>query len=250
MVPWRVVSLLQVVQELPAAWARSTSRPTDTRPDQGSAASAAASASAAMESMRSIGFLAAGVVLLTLFAFWQGQAAHPLLPPRVLDRHRGGAYTAMPVGAAGMFGTFLFLTYYLQQTLGYSPVVTGFAFLPIAGGIAVAANLSTIAAMPRIGSKPLVADRPGPGPRLRHGVLVDRRHLGWRRGHLPEPASPRAADPRRHACGAGQRAAGSRSRGRPRRLSPSGATAVPRPTPGARWLAARRCSGGQGFPAK
>jgi hypothetical protein len=62
----------------------------------------------------------------------------------------------MLIASAGMFATFLFLTYYLQQTLGYSPVVTGFAFLPIAGGIAVAANLSTIVLMPRVGPKPLV----------------------------------------------------------------------------------------------
>jgi len=75
----------------------------------------------------------------------------------VLDRNRGGAYLSMFIASAGMFATFLFLTYYLQQTLGYSPVVTGFAFLPIAGGIAVAANLSTIVLMPRIGPKPLVA---------------------------------------------------------------------------------------------
>ena len=59
-----------------------------------------------------------------------------------------------------MFGVFLFLTYYMQQTLAYSPIVTGFAFLPIAGGIAVAANLSTIVLMPRVGPKPLVA-QPG-----------------------------------------------------------------------------------------
>src|SRR5690242_13444665 len=104
------------------------------------------------------GFLATGVVLLVAFALWQGRAAHPLLPPRVvLDRNRGGAYLSMLIAAAGMFATFLFLTYYLQQTLGYSPVVTGFAFLPIAGGIAVAANLSTIVLMPRVGPKPLVA---------------------------------------------------------------------------------------------
>src|SRR5690242_522008 len=103
------------------------------------------------------GFLATGVVLLVAFALWQGRAAHPLLPPRVvLDRNRGGAYLSMLIAAAGMFATFLFLTYYLQQTLGYSPVVTGFAFLPIAGGIAVAANLSTIVLMPRVGPKPLV----------------------------------------------------------------------------------------------
>ena len=103
------------------------------------------------------GFLVAGAVLLAGFAFWMGRSAHPLLPPRVvLDRNRGGAYASMLISAAGLFATFLFLTYYLQQTLGYTPVVTGLAFLPIAGGIAVAANLSTIVLMPRFGPKPLV----------------------------------------------------------------------------------------------
>ena len=104
------------------------------------------------------GFLAAGVVLLAVFAAWQGQAAHPLLPPRVvLDRNRGGAYLSMLIGTAGLFGIFLFLTYYLQQTLGYSPLVTGVAFLPMSVGLIVAANLSTITLMPRFGPKPLVA---------------------------------------------------------------------------------------------
>jgi hypothetical protein len=104
------------------------------------------------------GFLVAGVVLLVAFALWQGRAANPLLPPRVvLDRNRGGAYASMLIVSSGLFGVFLFLTYYMQQTLAYSPIVTGFAFLPIAGGIAVAANLSTIVLMPRIGPKPLVA---------------------------------------------------------------------------------------------
>src|SRR6516165_6073189 len=104
------------------------------------------------------GFLAAGVALLAAFAWWQGRARHPLLPPRVvLNRNRGGAYVAIFIVGAGMFGIFLFLTYYMQLTLGYTPVATGFAFLPIAGGIAVAANLSTIVLMPRVGPKPLVA---------------------------------------------------------------------------------------------
>ena len=103
------------------------------------------------------GFLVAGVALLVLFAVWQTRAPDPLLPPRiVLDRNRGGAYASMLIASSGMFGVFLFLTYYLQQTLAYSPVVTGVAILPIAGGIAVAANLSTIVLMPRIGPKPLV----------------------------------------------------------------------------------------------
>jgi EmrB/QacA subfamily drug resistance transporter len=104
------------------------------------------------------GFLAAGVVLFAGFAAWQGRAACPLLPPRVvLDRNRGGAYASMLIGTAGLFGIFLFLTYYLQQTLGYSPLVTGAAFLPMSAGLILAANLSTIALMPRFGPKPLVA---------------------------------------------------------------------------------------------
>jgi EmrB/QacA subfamily drug resistance transporter len=104
------------------------------------------------------GFLAAGVALGVAFAAWQGRAAHPLLPPRVvLDRNRGGAYASMLIAAAGLFGTFLFLTYYLQQTLGYSPLVTGVAFLPISGGLILASNLSTIVLMPRTGPRPLVA---------------------------------------------------------------------------------------------
>ena len=103
------------------------------------------------------GFLAAGAALGVVFAVWQGRAAHPLLPPRVvLDRNRGGAYLSMLIAAAGLFGTFLFLTYYLQQTLGYSPLVTGVAFLPISAGLVVASNVSTIVLMPRVGPRPLV----------------------------------------------------------------------------------------------
>jgi Major Facilitator Superfamily len=104
------------------------------------------------------GFLAAGVVLLAAFAWWQGRAAHPLLPPRVvLDRNRGGAYLSFFIAAVGLFGIFLFLTYYLQQTLAYSPLVTGVAFLPLSGGLVLASNLSTIVLMPRVGPRPLVA---------------------------------------------------------------------------------------------
>ena len=92
-----------------------------------------------------------------VFALWQGRAAHPLLPPRVvLDRNRGGGYLSMLIAAAGLFGTFLFLTYYLQQMLGYFPLVTGVAFLPIGVGLVTASNLSTIVLMPRVGPKPLV----------------------------------------------------------------------------------------------
>jgi EmrB/QacA subfamily drug resistance transporter len=103
------------------------------------------------------GFLAAGVTLLAVFAWWQSRAASPLLPPRVvLDRNRGGSYLAVLTAGAGIFGVFLFLTYYLQQTLGYSPVVSGVAFLPLIATLVVAANLSNVVLLPRLGPRPLV----------------------------------------------------------------------------------------------
>jgi EmrB/QacA subfamily drug resistance transporter len=116
------------------------------------------------------GFLAAGGVLLAAFALWQARAASPLLPPRVvLDRNRGAAYLAVLIAGAGMFGIFLFLTYYLQQTLGYSPVVSGAAFLPLIAMVVVAANLSNVVLLPRLGPKPLVTA----------GMLLAAGSLAW-----------------------------------------------------------------------
>ena len=104
------------------------------------------------------GFLAVGVVLLAAFAFWMSRAKYPLLPPRVvLDRNRGAAYLGILIVGAGMFGIFLFLTYYLQDTLRYSPVITGVAFLPMIAGVATSSNVSNIVLMPRIGPKPIVS---------------------------------------------------------------------------------------------
>jgi EmrB/QacA subfamily drug resistance transporter len=103
------------------------------------------------------GFLATGALLGVVFAWWQTRSAHPLLPPRVvIDRNRGGAYISMFIAAAGLFPTFLFLTYYLQQSLLYSPLVTGVAFLPLSACLIVAGNLSTIVLMPRFGPRPLI----------------------------------------------------------------------------------------------
>jgi EmrB/QacA subfamily drug resistance transporter len=133
------------------------------------------------------GFLAAGVVLLAAFAAWQGRAPHPLLPPRVvLDRDRGGAYVAMFIAGAGLFGTFFFLTYYLQQTLGYSPLVTGVAFLPISAGSAATSNLATIVLMPRVGPRPLVAS----GMLTAAGAMVWLAQLGPHTGYATGVVGP------------------------------------------------------------
>jgi predicted MFS family arabinose efflux permease len=96
-------------------------------------------------------------VLLVLFGWRQTRAPQPLLPPRiVLDRNRGGAYLSMLIAAMGMFGLFLFLTYYMQQTLGFSPVITGVAFLPMIACIMASSITSNILLMPRTGPRPLV----------------------------------------------------------------------------------------------
>ncbi|WP_424215934.1 DHA2 family efflux MFS transporter permease subunit (plasmid) [Streptomyces sp. BI20] len=85
-----------------------------------------------------LGLFAAGLVLLVAFAWWQTRAPHPLLPPRVVrDRNRAGAFATMGLATIGMFGVFLFLTYYLQVTLRYSPVRTGLAFLPMTAAIII-----------------------------------------------------------------------------------------------------------------
>jgi len=104
------------------------------------------------------GFLVAAAALLTVFALWQTRAAEPLLPPRIVaDRNRAGAYLAMLIGGGGMFGILLFLNYYMQQNLVYSPLKTGLAFLPMVGGVMIIGNIANIGLMPRIGPKLLVA---------------------------------------------------------------------------------------------
>jgi EmrB/QacA subfamily drug resistance transporter len=103
------------------------------------------------------GMLAAAVVLLTAFVLWQRRAAHPLLPLSiVLDRNRGAAYLTVLIAGAGMFGIFLFVTYFLQTSLGYSPIQTGLSFLPMIGSLIVAAQLSTNLLVPRLGPKIMV----------------------------------------------------------------------------------------------
>ncbi|WP_435837818.1 MFS transporter [Streptomyces chrestomyceticus] len=85
-----------------------------------------------------IGLLVGGAVLLAVFAWWQGRARHPLLPLHIVrDRNRAGAFLTMALAVIAMFGMFLFMTYYLQVVLGYSPVKTGLAFLPITAAIIV-----------------------------------------------------------------------------------------------------------------
>ena len=104
-----------------------------------------------------IGFLVAGVVLLGAFSYFEPRVKYPLLPPRVvLSRTRGGSLMVMLFASVGIFGVFLFLTYYLQSTLGFSPVKTGIAFLPLVAALAATAQVSNQILLPRLGPKPIV----------------------------------------------------------------------------------------------
>lgn len=105
-----------------------------------------------------LGSLAAGVVLVALFVFLQTRVKHPLLPLRVvLDRNRGGAYLAVGLSGAGMFGVFLFLTFFLQQTKDLTPIQTGLGFLPMTACIMITATLGNTKLVPRFGPKPLIS---------------------------------------------------------------------------------------------
>jgi EmrB/QacA subfamily drug resistance transporter len=111
-----------------------------------------------LRSIEVVSLLGASVALLALFVAWEAHTANPLLPLHiVLDRNRGGAYLTVALGIAGMFGAFLFLTYYLQVVLRFTPIQAGLAFLPMtlasqAGSWLIAARL-----MPRLPARALMA---------------------------------------------------------------------------------------------
>lgn len=98
-----------------------------------------------------------GLGLIGWFVRIEARTAQPLLPLRiVLDRNRGGVMLSLALTAIGMFGVFLFLTYYLELTLGYSALQTGAAFLPMSLSIIVSANVIGGRLLLRVGPRPLI----------------------------------------------------------------------------------------------
>ena len=105
---------------------------------------------------KTISFLVAAVVLLALFITIEKRVANPLMPLRVItERNRGGSYLGSLVVGAGLFSMFLFLGLYLQVILGYSPLKSGFAFLPFTFGIIVFAGIAS-QLLPKVGPKALM----------------------------------------------------------------------------------------------
>lgn len=101
--------------------------------------------------------LAASAVLIGVFVIVETQVQAPLLPLQIIaDRNRGGAYLTIALTFCAMFAAFLFLTYFMQRDLRYSPLATGVAFLPMAAGIGLAAALANTFLMPRVGPRPII----------------------------------------------------------------------------------------------
>ena len=107
---------------------------------------------------KTLTLLIVSVVLLVGFVIVEARSPHALLPLRVVtDRNRGSSFLASLLVGAGLFAMFLFLTLYFQNNLGYSPLKSGFAFLPFSAGIIFSAAF-TAQLLPRIGAKiPMVA---------------------------------------------------------------------------------------------
>ncbi|WP_329034053.1 MFS transporter [Streptomyces sp. NBC_00178] len=101
--------------------------------------------------------LSVGVALLVAFAWWQTRASAPLLPLRIVrDRNRGGSMIVMAMTTIGLFGAFLFLTYFLQNILGYSPLSAGLAFLPLSAGIIIGSTQISARLLPLVAPRLLL----------------------------------------------------------------------------------------------
>ncbi|MGW4893244.1 MFS transporter [Kitasatospora sp. NPDC004240] len=105
-----------------------------------------------------IAMFVAAAVLLGAFVLVERVVKAPLLPLRVvLDRNRGGVYLSLGLAVIGMFGLFLFLTFYLQVVLGYSPVISGVAFLPMVAGMIIGSTQIGARLMTRVAPRYLMA---------------------------------------------------------------------------------------------
>jgi EmrB/QacA subfamily drug resistance transporter len=104
-----------------------------------------------------IAALTASALLLAAFVAIERRVEHPLLPLHIVwDRARGGAFATIALAGSAVFAVFLFLTYYLQQNLGFSPLKTGVAFLPMTVMVVLTATTVQTRVLARTGARPVV----------------------------------------------------------------------------------------------
>ncbi|HVX68462.1 MAG TPA: MFS transporter [Mycobacteriales bacterium] len=104
---------------------------------------------------RTLALLVVAGVVLAEFIVWETRAKNPILPLRIImDRNRGGSYAAFLLTTLGMFSSFLFLSYYFQGVLGFSPLKAGIAFLPFPLGVITSSTIAS-KTLPRFGPRAL-----------------------------------------------------------------------------------------------
>lgn len=109
-------------------------------------------------STTTLALLILGGVLLGAFVMIEQRSDHALLPLRLLtDRTRAGAYFAIAALGVTIFGVFLFLTFYLQQNLGYSPLKSGLAFMPLNIAIMIASGITAGVLLSKVGPRVLTS---------------------------------------------------------------------------------------------
>jgi len=108
------------------------------------------------DSGQTIGRLAGALVLLAAFVVNEARNRNPLLPLSVL-RIPGLAAANLTglIAFAGLIAMFFFLTLYMQNVLGYSPIQTGAAYLPLCFGVGIAAGIAS-QLIRRVGTRPLI----------------------------------------------------------------------------------------------
>jgi EmrB/QacA subfamily drug resistance transporter len=98
----------------------------------------------------------AAAALLAAFLLTETRAAQPITPLRLFsDVSRSGSFAARLLLVAGMFGMFFFLSQFLQDVLGFSPLRTGVAFLPMTIMLFAVSRLAP-RLIPALGAKPLM----------------------------------------------------------------------------------------------
>jgi EmrB/QacA subfamily drug resistance transporter len=105
---------------------------------------------------RTLAELAGALALLGAFVINEQRNKNPLLPLSIF-RIRGlaAADATQLIAFAGFLAMFFFLTLYMQNVLGYSPIQAGAAYLPLTFGVGIAAGI-TSQLMPRTGTRPLI----------------------------------------------------------------------------------------------
>src|SRR5215475_13128167 len=117
----------------------------------------------------SLSSFAAAALLLTAFLLIETRSSQPITPLRLFtDRSRAASYAARLLLVAGMFGSFFFLTQFVQEVLGWDPLRAGFAFVPMTGALFVTSRLA-----------PRLVARFGPTQLLVGGLLPVVGGMAW-----------------------------------------------------------------------